>query len=1230
MSKYKRITKIRGKCDLTSSNICVPFCGEVLQVIKNSEIKSFCFLNIEQFFPYGMCKIGSAADSPQDYIEELNDQIIYRKYIGRLALKELDFTLSEGSFVSTTSINTDNTSVIIDYYGNKTLQDNFKISITDTNYTTVAAFKEHIKDGYIYYVLKASDQVHKSISPKPDYNILSIADASYNIVSFKTSSTAVIVNSDNPTIVFSDEFDLAPEYVTKKHLEYVFNDLSDNLNTKISTEVSTINSELKNYVKSINTSLLPDSNGNVNITHVPLSDSTNSINTVDQISTSASYEFRASGGDDTDIASGEAFLSEVRGRAVYTEGADSSYDIISIEEEETVVAEYSVTLNEEKWRYYLTVTIGNIRLNDTYTVQYDNNLGQWNIKGSTEVNPSFNTNVESSSLAETTGITVSSTGAYTNIKFTITYVDTVPSIASISQISSFTSVGYNLFNAATNRAHVLKGEPIRFIYPAAISDLSFAFCTTDSNDNNEWSTITFETITVGAYEVENTYTPTANGYIKTNYNTGSTVLNQIMINLIWSGIRLNEDEVESYIVSIINFKEINNNQAITLNYLNGHQDKIDLKNKQIIQAIGFFNDNDTLRYIFGPCNTKIANVGMSSKIFVDFSTLNATVYDRIQNNISEQSERNEILTQLPNWNSETRTFANTKITSITGVSSDWGTYQVDDFGTETVEITSTIAPELITIYTSNLIDKLRNRVVAYMQQNPSLSEQQNVYNNLGLIQVKCYVSNKTSTVTATDENGLTIISNKEQESDVDIIIKLPHLGKWYFNVVVDNVSLTESLDIQTFGISSVQMVGKKYGFRRSRNVQSPSGRIDYIEDATDMIPVSFDEDGTFNPGSWNSFINSVAAPCRINLQNEIRYFNPNNQRQWSDGTDVNWTTDGFYGESTSFAMVEFRKYVYVKRWSDTNYDYVIFTDEKIDDTYQCYACMRPDGTYADDPKFYWGMYEGITFEQDGITKLKSAPGNGLTLPTNATITSYETYANNLGAIDSSGISHWHIGYKSAWDFICDLITLISKTDDAQSVFGPGRSNGNPTAPRDSSEDWAMVQSGGFVKSTSYQNRVKIFWITNFYGNSREPLLGLIKKNATKTASNANSYYYVKPAINYGGVYGYLNSDITITNKTTGLTNMKYVATNATPSAGFIATARNDYLGFSPTAVVSSENYYCDYMSAAYGSYKTYICTFGAYGTTQASANYNGPRCLNHPQYNEVLASYLYMARLTYV
>jgi hypothetical protein len=239
--------------------------------------------------------------------------------------------------------------------------------------------------------------------------------------------------------------------------------------------------------------------------------------------------------------------------------------------------------------------------------------------------------------------------------------------------------------------------------------------------------------------------------------------------------------------------------------------------------------------------------------------------------------------------------------------------------------------------------------------------------------------------------------------------------------MLNNTMINKTLVIDYYGNYSLRMVGGQYGFRRSLSIADPSYRIEYIEDAAGFTPVSF-QDGVFNPGSWEGFINEIAVPVIIDDGNIATRQELNRDDQnYSGATEVIWRDgrDGF---------VEFKKYIYVKRYKDSMYEYVIFSDEP-GEGFTSYAFVGPDGTIKN--AFYWGMFEATKYTDSttNTDKLTGIPTSAFSFPSTLTLLNYETLANNVQTSED-GRSHIHLSYKSGWDYICDLITLITKTDDA--------------------------------------------------------------------------------------------------------------------------------------------------------------------------------------------------------
>ena len=207
--------------------------------------------------------------------------------------------------------------------------------------------------------------------------------------------------------------------------------------------------------------------------------------------------------------------------------------------------------------------------------------------------------------------------------------------------------------------------------------------------------------------------------------------------------------------------------------------------------------------------------------------------------------------------------------------------------------------------------------------------------------------------------------------------------------------------------------GTRYGFKRTKAEASPTGRIEYLFDAVGVEPAYMDFDNDkFEYGGWENFINQVARPVMLKYDGTVDYeLDHDNQSLKLDGTASDISNTSYGGN----AMVEFREFKWVKRYEDTNYEYVIFSDVQFDDEYTAYAHTNENGEIKD--AFYWGMFKGTNVNG---TLRSMGTGSPMVSQTRNTEVSY---AKNNG-------SGYYTIYKSGWDFISDLLTLISKSDNS--------------------------------------------------------------------------------------------------------------------------------------------------------------------------------------------------------
>ena len=124
------------------------------------------------------------------------------------------------------------------------------------------------------------------------------------------------------------------------------------------------------------------------------------------------------------------------------------------------------------------------------------------------------------------------------------------------------------------------------------------------------------------------------------------------------------------------------------------------------------------------------------------------------------------------------------------------------------------------------------------------------------------------------------------------------------------------------------------------------------------------------------------------------------------------------------------------------------------------------------------MFNGSYSDIEDKTYLRSIPA-AATTGSSYNLGQMVTIAKNR-TISGSEKFIWNIGYKSGWDYICDLITLVTKRDEASSYFGRG-------AALSSTPQTISGWSGpGFKKDTTDDGtgHVRIFWIWDFYGSTR--------------------------------------------------------------------------------------------------------------------------------------------------
>lgn len=423
---------------------------------------------------------------------------------------------------------------------------------------------------------------------------------------------------------------------------------------------------------------------------------------------------------------------------------------------------------------------------------------------------------------------------------------------------------------------------------------------------------------------------------------------------------------------------------------------------------------------------------------------------------------------------------------------------------------------------------------------------------------KIAVTKQSIAIKSNQVNGMTSYSKATSPSAIATSDSLnAAVGKLEYKVDTNETNISTLIERLESVEKRVTTISHVYGFYIDGNNSNPSTRVTYIEDAIGMKPAFMNyETGKFDYGSWgNAWF--MPKPCMLNSDGTVAYYlNPMDYSKKIDGTDSDIANDSFDGN----AMMEWGtggKKIWTKTvpvLGDPKSCYKYFADEQIDKDYHAWSFIGTDGKMKD--HFYTPIYHGSIVG----TKLRSLSGKAPCMSKTA------QQEIDLAVANGSG---WYVEQFCDIELINDLLVLIGKSTDTQTVFGKGNCDGYEN---NSSINYGMINSGTMnnkglfwgrnVSSTSARNGVKVFGMENWWGNQWRRFSGLILNNGI---------YKTKMC------YGVSDSS---TVKGYNLTSDGYVSSGITPgettSGGYINIV--DYsngMSLPKTASGSSSTYYCD-------------------------------------------------------
>ena len=418
------------------------------------------------------------------------------------------------------------------------------------------------------------------------------------------------------------------------------------------------------------------------------------------------------------------------------------------------------------------------------------------------------------------------------------------------------------------------------------------------------------------------------------------------------------------------------------------------------------------------------------------------------------------------------------------------------------------------------------------------------------------------------------------------------------------LSIQQEQIVQNADIATLRLAldAKIYGIRIDKQDANPDTRVTYLYDAVGMTPAYMDFDGgSFNYGSWADiwFIKNN-RPVALKFDGTVDYE--------LDHTDFTKKLDGTASdvEDSTYAgnFMSEMPTVYVKRWEDSRYNYIAFSEKQVNSDFLAQAHTNANGTVND--AVYLPMFKGW---KDSNNKLRSLMG---TYPTgNTTGTNEVTYASNNG-------TGWQLWDKAKIDLVMDLIVLITKSTNCRAKIGNGDCQ---TYNASDTTNYGKMKSGyetdGTTRSVNAQfygsegtgvtnygkHHMIAFYIEDLWGNRWDRCLGF---------NLADNVYKVKMTAPY-----VLDSD-----------SSYETLTVAPPSAeGWLknVSSANAY-GDIPTEVGASNttgfaNYFYKNASGSrlslFGGYCSHGLRVGRYWTLDAGSGYSHGIIGGSPCYNSV-------------
>lgn len=265
-----------------------------------------------------------------------------------------------------------------------------------------------------------------------------------------------------------------------------------------------------------------------------------------------------------------------------------------------------------------------------------------------------------------------------------------------------------------------------------------------------------------------------------------------------------------------------------------------------------------------------------------------------------------------------------------------------------------------------------------------------------------------------------------------------------------------------------------FGYDLETSERNPSNRVHYPPDVDnanyERAYMDF-KTGSFKYGSWPKFAGEkfIPRPCMLTYDGSVdHYLDQNDYSKRVNGGDSAVSDPTFNGN----AMMEWSK-IYVKRWMDGNVYKFRMSDTKIDNDYECWSNYDRNDNIIE--HFYTPIYFG-SFIGDRLRSLSNTV-NGIG----------HDALSEIDAALKNGNESWYTEVMIDRLLIIDILTMMGKSTDLQTIFGNGVCDSNSPIIRTG----IMDSNGLFWGSSSMSSGVKVLGMENLWGNINRRIAGLV-------------------------------------------------------------------------------------------------------------------------------------------